>query len=178
MGNFYTNITLRTAEPTAVAAVLRQAGRAAFVAPDHPGGITVYDERCETQDPRVLSELTAALSEHFACPALAVLNHDDDILALALYGQGRLIGDFETGHADSFPVASLCRAWDRAATAPLVWLLLRSPRPFFEVIRHRWLTRSLGLPTWSVGTGFRYLAQGDFPLGLTLTALIDTRSPG
>jgi hypothetical protein len=178
MGNFYTNITLRTAEPAAVAAVLRRGGRVAFVAPPHAGGTTVYDERCETQDPRVLSELTAALSDHFACPALAVLNHDDDILALALYDRGRLIGDFETGHADGFPVASLCRAWSRPASVPLVWLLLRSPRPLFEVIRHRWLARSLGLPAWSVGTGFRYLAQGELPQGLTLATLIDTRSPG
>jgi hypothetical protein len=178
MGNLYTNVTLRAAEPAAVADVLRRGGRPAFVAPRHPGGTTVYDERCETQDPRVLGELTAALSEHFACPALAVLNHDDDILALALYDRGRLVGDFETGHTGGFPVTSLCRAWDRAASAPLVWLLLRSPRPLFEVVRHRWLARILGLPAWSVATGFGYLAQGELPPGLTFTELIDTRRPG
>ena len=88
MGNFYTNITLRGPDQAAVATFLRQARRAAYVAPRHAGGTTVYDERCEAQDPQLLGELATALSRHFACPALAVLNHDDDILALLKLGCG------------------------------------------------------------------------------------------
>jgi hypothetical protein len=178
MGNFYTNITLRGPKQEAVAAVLRLSGRAAYVAPTHPGGTTVFEERCEEQDPTILGELAAALSEHFDCPALAVLNHDDDVLALALYEQGDLIGDFETGHPAGFRVAALCRAWDRGTARPLVWLLLRSPTPVFEVTRHAWLARSLGLPGWSVGLGFRYLDRGEIPRELTAARLIDTRHPG
>lgn len=177
MGNFYTNVTLRGPEQAEVAAVLREAGRAAYVAPAHPGGTTVFDERCESQSPRLLSELSAALSHQFSCPALAVLNHDDDILALGLYDHGELIGDYETGHAAGFPVRALCRAWGRDLGAPLVWLLLRGPRPIFEVARHAWLARLLGLPPWSVATGFRYLAQGEYPGGLEAGRLVDTRLP-
>lgn len=177
MGNFYTNITLRAADPAAIATLLRLSGRAAYIAPRHSGGTTVYDERCEEQDPRILGELAAALSEHFACPALAVLNHDDDVLALALYDHGELLGDYESGHPDEFQATALCRAWNRSAAQPLVWLALRSPRPLFEVMRHAWLARSLGLPPWSVGSGFRYLSQGEFPRGLDPTQIVDTRSP-
>ena len=177
MGNFYTNITLRGPDQAGVAAVLRESGRAAYVAPAHPGGTTVFDERCESQNPRLLGELSAALSEHFACPALAVLNHDDDILALALYDRGDLLGDYETGHAAGLPVRALCRTWERANAAPLVWLLLRGPRPIFEVARHAWLARLLGLPPWSVATGFRYIAQGEISGGLDPGRLMDTRLP-
>jgi len=178
VGNFYTNITLRGPDQAAVATFLRQARRAAYVAPRHAGGTTVYDERCEAQDPQLLGELATALSRHFACPALAVLNHDDDILALALYDHGELVSDYETGHAGRFRVGALCRAWGRAAAGPVVWLLLHGPRPVFEVTRYAWLARSLGLPSWSVGTGFRYLAQGEFPPGLAPTEVVDTSGPG
>lgn len=177
MGNFYTNITLRGADPAEVADVLRHAGRSAYVAPRHPGGTTVYDERCESQDPRLLGDLAASLSARWACPALAVLNHDDDILALALYQAGELVGDYETGHADGLRSARLCRTWGRRAATPLVWLLLHGPRPVFEVTRHGWLARLLGLPPWSVATGFRYIEQGELPSGLAMDQLVDTRRP-
>jgi hypothetical protein len=172
MGSFYTNITLRGVLPRDVTEALVREGRTAFVAPAHPGGTTVFDLACEGQDPAVLGHLARLLSRRFSCPALAVINHDDDILALALYRGGSLETEYETAHTAGLRVLSLCAAWERPLVTPLVWLLLRAPTPLFEVARHGGLARLLGLPSWSVGTGYRYLAQGELPPGLTVADLI------
>jgi hypothetical protein len=147
--------------------VLESLRRTAIVAPDHPGGVTVYDEASESQDIRILAELAQIVSQDLQCPALAVLNHDDSILALALYENGELTTDYETGHTRDLSVATLCRAWRRRSAAFSLWVLLHAPRPIFEVTRHSLLARLLGLPPWSVGTGYNYLQQGEFPPGLS-----------
>lgn len=167
MGNFYTNITLGGVAAEEVAAALEERQRTALVAPHHPGGVTVFDRGCEAQDPGVLGGLAQALSASLRCPALAVLNHDDDILALVLYRAGSLEAEYETGHTADLRVAPLCTAWGRPWVTLPVWLLLHGPRPLFEVARHFLLARLLGLPSWSVGTGYKYLQQGEYPEGLS-----------
>jgi hypothetical protein len=172
MGNFYTNVTLRGVSPDAAATALQAARRRAFIAPAHAGGTTVYDHASESQDAGILGALALSLSDQLGCNALAVLNHDDDILALALYRDGALITEFETGHAGSLRVRELCTAWNRPVAAPIVWLLLQGPRPLFEVYRHAWLAGLLGLPPWSVGAGYRYLERGEVPSPLRPEDLI------
>src|SRR5215813_9082508 len=123
MGNFYTNITFHGVSSEQVVASLESYRRTALVAPDHPGGVTVYDEASESQDVRILAELAQNISADLQCPALAILNHDDDVLALALYQSGALTTDYETGHTRDLNVAVLCRAWQRPGAGFLVWLL-------------------------------------------------------
>lgn len=96
-----------------------------------------------------------------------MLNHDDDVLALGLYQDGALATEYETGHAAGLSVGRLCAAWGRPGRRLPLWLLLHGPRMVFEVFRHRLLAWLLGLPSWSVGTGYTYLMQGEYPPGLT-----------
>jgi hypothetical protein len=97
MGNFYTNITLLSSQKPAVVNYLRAKSRDAFVtAADR--FVVVYESASETQDEGVLCSLAAGLSEEFNCPALAVLNHDDDILCYFLFQSGR-----ETDRYNSAP---------------------------------------------------------------------------
>jgi len=50
--------------------------------------VTISDTRIESPDPDELGALAGTLAERLACVVLAALNHDDSILALALYDRG------------------------------------------------------------------------------------------
>ena len=170
MGNFYTNITLRGVPPSSVADALQRLHRRAYVAPALTECVTIFDARTESQDPNELGALAGALSEHLACVALAALNHDDSILALALYDRGHLITEYSSDSPAGTDAGALCRAFDTdAAWAQLLLAgLLRGPRPLFEIMRHRLITRVLGLPPWVAGGGYNYIAQDEAPNGLDL----------
>lgn len=171
MGNFYTNITVRTPDQTAVERTLAQLRRRAYVAPPRAGCTTIFDERSEAQDTAILGGLAEALSARLDCAALAALNHDDSVLALALYDRGRLVTEYSSDAPQGVDVAALCRAFEASGARPLVWALLHGPRPLFEMVRHQLLARLLGLPPWVAGSGFTYIAQGEDPSGLTATEL-------
>jgi len=54
---------------------------------------------------------------------------------------------------------------------PLVWVLLQWPYLIFESWRHALLARALGLPTWSVDTGFGCIEDDELPDGLAKSNL-------
>jgi hypothetical protein len=120
MGNFYTNITLRGPDLDPVLAYLDAEAIVAYVAAPQPGYVVVYDQASESQDDTILTARAAQLSHQFNCPALAVLNHDDDVLAYWLYQDGTRIDAYDstpgwaTGE-DAPPTggdaATLCRAF-------------------------------------------------------------------
>lgn len=62
MGNFYTNVALRTAARQALIEYLRAQGRNCFVSPTYHGFTTIYDRRCEEQDVHDLESLATDLS--------------------------------------------------------------------------------------------------------------------
>ncbi|HYJ48238.1 MAG TPA: hypothetical protein VEV81_16615, partial [Pyrinomonadaceae bacterium] len=99
MGNFYTNVTLRGPDQDSIAEHLTRQQRTAYVSPTVDHCTVVYDEECESQDTQVLEQLAAGLSERFGCPALAVLNHDDDILWYKLFEAGRLADEYDSAPA-------------------------------------------------------------------------------
>ena len=173
MGNFYTNVTLRGVQSSSVTAALQMLYRQAYVAPARADCVTIFDARTESQDPNELGALAATLSERLACVALAALNHDDSILALALYDRGRLITEYSSDSPAGTDAGRLCHAF--GADAPwsrlLLAGLLRGPRPLFEIERHRLIARVLGLPPWVAGGGYTYVAQGEAPDGLDLAAV-------
>lgn len=143
---------------------------------------TVYDADCDLQDEKKLRALAEDLSRELGCAALAVLNHDDDILMYMLYENGALLdeynstpGYFSGNEEDSGPrggnAAELCRAMGAAENAQEVERILRrsgleDDEFLFAVDRHEALARALGLPEFSIGVGYRYIHQGGLPENL------------
>lgn len=96
MGNFYTNITLRGASHDRITRLLSAWGERAYVSPMLNECIVVYPASTESQDVGLLNALAARLSTEASCPALAVLNHDDDVLAYWLFVRGRLLDSYDS----------------------------------------------------------------------------------
>lgn len=88
MGNFYESVTLKGPDQGAIAAYLEKDECRAFLTPTVGAVTTVASEQHGEQDTSALGPYAQRLSEHFRCPVLAVMNHDDDILAYALYDNG------------------------------------------------------------------------------------------
>lgn len=181
MGNFYTNITLRGPGQADVAAAL--AGRRAYVAPAAGGFTVVYDEQSDEQDPATLGALAGDLSREFRCPALAVLNHDDDILAYWLYDQGTLVDSYDSapgyftgkaGPPEGGNAKLVCEAMGAAQNAADVDRILRRTDFVFAIERHEALAGGLGLPAHSVGAGYKYISDGELPSGLSAADLQHT----
>jgi hypothetical protein len=188
MGSFYTNYTLRGPDQPVVAAAL--AGRSALVAPMSNGCVTVFDEQSDEQDQEAIGELAARLSRQFRCPVLAVLNHDDDIFCYQLYLAGELTDEYDSCpdyfDPDAEPsgpsggdAQKLCDAFGSDQVAEVEQVLRKSGLDedgyTFEVERHEALAHLLGLPAFSVGTGYNYVSQGELPDGLDEDDLISVR---
>ena len=169
MGNFYVNHTVRTDDTPAVVAVLRAARRRAWVAPAVDGQIVVYDEAADSQAEPEFRGVARLLSGELHAPCLMVLNHDDSMLLYELHEAGERTDQYNSNPA--FPNGRgkpsgrgtrLCSAWGHAGAAFGVAGILS--RDFlFAWQRHAELAKALDLPEHSVGTGFRYVEQGEFP---------------
>ena len=188
MGSFYTNITVRTADTDNVAAAVRQANRTALIAPPENDATVVFDEASEQQDVEVLRALAQHLSRACECPALAILNHDDDVLVYLLYDAGKLVDEYNSapgyfdsdGDPDTPPSGGdaerLAEAFSVPDRADDVERILRTDGTeddefVFAMDRHRALAMALGLPDTAVGAGFNYLEEGEVPEGLDVAAL-------
>ncbi len=186
MGSFYTNVTLRTTDRDAVRQHLSAARRRAYISPPVAGAVVVFDQACEDQDPKELNGLASLLSERCACPALAVMINDDDVLWYGLYEAGSLVDEytsapeyFEGGGAPPTggDTARLCAAFARPdVEADLHGILHRtkdaSDAYTFETERHSAVVEALGLPSAAVGTGYNYVEAGELPDELTMEDLV------
>ncbi len=189
MGNFYTNYTLRGPGQQAVAAAL--AGRSAIVTPAKDGCVVVFDEASDEQNGEIIAELARRLSGELKCPLLAVLNHDDDILWYQLYLGGELVDEYDSspnyfsapGENISPPAGGdaqkLCVVFAVDAVAKVEGILRKSAFAddgyTFEVERHADLAGALGIPSFGVGMGFRYISSGELPEGLAEDDLVRTK---
>jgi hypothetical protein len=178
VGNFYTNFTLKTGDTERVAQVLKSGGRAAFVA--GVGSYTlVFDKACDGQDSVVIEKAGKLLSSSVGCPALGVLNHDDDVLWYGLFEGGELVDDYlsnpgyfggDEGAAQGGDAARLCRTFGAEARSADVESILHGDQDFtFAYERHEALVDALGLPAAAVGMGYTYLDQGETPDGIEAT---------
>lgn len=183
MGSFYTNITVRTDQQARVIDALRAAGRTAFASVPSGGCTVVFDRECEDQDVKVLTQLARSLSARLDCAALAVMNHDDDVIAYVLCERGKILDEYvsnptyfddsaESLAPDGGKASLLCRAFGVADRVAKVEAILRiesgSDAGFtFETDRHQEIVSVLGLPAAAVGTGYTYLGEGEFPEGST-----------
>jgi hypothetical protein len=180
VGNFYTNVTLRSGETGAVAQTLGYLRRRAFVAPAIGGATVVYDQESELAGAEELGRLAAELSRRHACAALAVQIADDDVLWYALYRAGRLDHDYDSNpsYDSGAPHAppkggdahALAAAFGVPEQASEIERVLRAPSGengfIFEHERHAALVRLLGLPDIAVATGYEYIEDGELPDGL------------
>jgi len=186
MGSFYTNITLKTGDDDRVVTALKQARRRALVAPAEKGYTVIFDEASEKQDVEVLQSLANHLSRTCSCPALAILNHDDDVLMYWLYNGGELLDQYNSdpGYFDEAEGSTPTGGDGRTLSETLaskgdqgtIDRVLRTPADeddafAFATDRHRELVSILGLPESAVGTGFAYLEEGEAPPGLEIASL-------
>jgi hypothetical protein len=179
MGNFYTNITLKG--PTQGEVVEAMAGRTAFISPTVERSTIVFDQQCEEQLTPELAALAARLSEHLRCPALAAMNHDDDILWLQFFQNGSSLGgeyvsapgyftgqDMPPSGGDAGAIAT---GFGMPGAAPDVERVLHQGSGedgyTFAIQRHSDLLHALKLPEFASAVGFTYLSEGEFPDGLT-----------
>jgi len=183
MGNFYTNITVHGPTQDKVADALSEMDRTAYVSPTVGGYTIVYDAECDDQDTEIIGRLTADLSRQLECAAIALLNHDDDVLWYQLYKNGELVDEynsapdyFEPEAEPSGPAggdaAKLMQAFGGAADTKELEKVLRissldDDGYTFEYERHQALARLLGMPPFGVGRGFNYIHDGELPEGLT-----------
>lgn len=171
MGNFYTNITLRTSDQDAVVDYLNRAGRTAFVSPVYQGFVCVFDEVCDSQDDGEIVNLCKDLSTRLKCVAISVLNHDDDIFWYQLYESGVLLDTYDScpgyfgGGSQALKPSGgnpevLCKVFATPGREEEIKAILTGPATF-AVERHMALFETLGLPTFSVGAGYNYIEEGD-----------------
>lgn len=171
MGNFYVNISVRIDDAGPVTSLLESLGRTAFVTEPQDGWVVVYDEACDSQDSAEIRFLGTALSKRLHRPALAVLNHDDDILAYWLFGAdgkehdgydsnpGYFDGDREVPMGGDARI--LCNVLEAGAEPRVIDGILHPLEvPDFAVEQHEMLASALGLPECSVGLGYGYVAKG------------------
>lgn len=188
MGNFYTNITLQGPSQAEVIETVRRLGRTAYVSPTINDYTVVYDRETEDQDVAVLEDLAALLSDRLKCVALAVLNHDDDVLLYRLYDSGDLLdaydpspGGFYDEDDDDFDddddddlfdeeppmpgdADALCAAVGMPEMAPRVDQILNEDEDYvFAIDRHDDLAQALHLPMHAVGVGYDYIEMDDVP---------------
>ena len=174
MGNSYTNVTLYRADRSNV--IGRLNGRHAAVSPIVRDFTVVWDEESETQNVRILEALTKRLSHELSCPAWAVLNHDDDVFLYMLFVDGEKLDEYNScpgyfGGAGVGPeggnAALLAKTFGAVSAAKLVEAILRDQDGYtFAVERHQALIETLGMPTFGVGMGYRYITSGECPPGL------------
>ena len=174
MGNFYTNVTLYGADRTKALALLK--GRNAAVSPTVREFTVVWDEESELQDERILEALTKRLSYELDCPAWVVLNHDDDVLSYVLFAGGAELDRYNScpGYFDgsgSEPEGGkptlLAKVFGVESAAKSIEHILRTREEYaFALERHRALIEALGMPSFGVGLGYKYLTNGELPPGL------------
>ena len=176
MGNFYVNFTVKSSDSDDVVDTLEQAGRSAFVTRPQAGYVVVFEEQTDNQDANEIEEVGVMLSKQQKCPVLAVLNHDDDILAYWLFDRGQLIDSYNSA-PDYFEGSMegdrggdaelLCKTLGKPDAVQSVREILEGEDAPFAFMRHGALCDALNLPEWAVGVGYRYLEEGDLPDGLS-----------
>lgn len=167
VGNFYANVTLVGAPREALLSTLGSEGRRAALL--FVGRFSVvYDEQADTQDGSN-EQLAESLSLALRCPAIAVTNHDDDVLMIECFEEGRRTDSYNSkpdyfqrrpggepappSGGDPSTLARLCEAGEPSE----LQAILRSGFQF-EFLRHEALVQALGLPMATVNIGYSSIA--------------------
>jgi hypothetical protein len=190
MGHFYTNVTLKGPDQESVARELARQKRVAAVTKTFGDLCVVYDRESEKQDGSAYP-FVSELSKTLNCIALYVTNHDDSVLWYRLFQSGDVLDNYVSSpnYFEGPPAPPsggdaklLCSMFKNKSAIKRVEAILRydssSPKPgsryVFEIDRHRDLVSALGLPMVAVGFGYVYLAQDEWPKGLTADDILVT----
>jgi hypothetical protein len=178
MGLFYSNLTVYRPTHPALLAELRRLQRTAFVGPTVHGHTVVFDKASDEQDTVVIERLGRAVTKTLSCSALAAMLHDDDVLYLWLFVNGRVRNRYDScpayfdRHAEHGPPTGgnaglICTAFDRPDRQERVEQLLRAdlleeelPGVPGELKRHAALAAELGMPRFVAGLGYSAIAGG------------------
>jgi len=186
VGSFYTNLALRGPDRDQIIAAVAGLGYCAFVSRSLSGLTMVCEERSDTRDLGIWRDVAKQLSRWLQCPALAVLNHDDDVLLYSLYRGGHLLDEYNScpdywinQDPPALPqggdAAVLCEAFGMPGDAAEVNRILRATpgdedRPAendfvvaFE--RHVALVQALRWPEVDYYAGFDLLKREAMPTG-------------
>jgi hypothetical protein len=185
MGSFYANITLRGPEQAEIVQALAHQKRTAFVSPTVDGFTVVGDQDCDSQDDHIIGSLVSYLSETLSCAALAILNHDDDLLWYQLYEKGRLVDKYDScpgcldprkprrpvgGNARK--LCPLMAKLEREDLERVVTTILQRDDYIFALERHEDLVATLGLPDISVGLAYDRLFEEAEEQGIDLAEFV------
>ena len=170
MGSFYVNFSIKSADAQQVASTLEHSGRRAIVTPATGGYVVAYDEQADEQDDTAILAVGSLLSRELSAPVFAVLNHDDDILCYWFFDGGELVDSYNSspdyfsyrkpGPSEGGEPGKLCAVLGAAADPVAVEAILRKEY-LFALERHQEIAELLGLPPWSVGFGYTYVARGE-----------------
>lgn len=182
MGLFYTTLTIRGPSNAEVCAALKKSRRAAFVSSTINDYTVVFDYQIEEQDFAEIEKLGKKVSKLLAAPVLVAVLHDDDVLYLWLFQEGKR-QDFydslpqyfdpnaEPGPPEGGNSKALCRAFASVGKEKQVEKLLRAnlldgelPELGGELERHQALINELGMPPFAAGVTYssvegRYLPK-------------------
>jgi hypothetical protein len=181
MGNFYTNISLRTDDYDVVIRVLREQHRNAFVTGPRSGWIVIYDKDMEAAELTDVGRFAQKVSDLCFSLSVAVSNYDDDYLWYQVCKGGKLVDEYNStpgyfGRPYSAPVGGQARVistiLERGSEEPLVHDILHTRSYAVETQRHLALAETLKLPLASVGFGYHYIERGELPSELRMEDLV------
>jgi hypothetical protein len=181
MGLFYTNLTVYRPDRQALLGSLRRMRRDAFVSPTIHGYTVVFDQAIDNQDAGQIQDVGISLTRELSCSALAAMLHDDDVLYLWLFQNGKM-----TDHYNSLPQyfdpeaqpgppeggnsELVCSAFERSDHRARIESLLRAnllngelPEVRGEFERHRALAKQLGMPGFVAGVCYSSIAGNYVP---------------
>jgi DNA-binding protein YbaB len=163
MGNFYSNITIKSTQLDAIVQQINSLDHTTFVAAAEKGFTCVFP-----WDDLAVFDIASDLSKHLSCVTFAAMNHDDDVLMCKLYDSGTLLDEYNStpeffgegngpkgGNAER-----LIQAFGAKSNAATVNTILKK-KYLFAIGRHSDLVQELGLPAVTVGSGYEYITRGD-----------------
>lgn len=186
----YSNISVKGPSRQALIEYLSREKAVTYVSPSENGYTVVYPF-----DPfETLEGCAAGISEHFQCPALAVVEFDDDIWLYWLYDNGLLKDEYNSdpSYGENVPrmppsggnAHILCAVLGAEGFESQVEKILRHQNDYTAALPiesfkmssdlHADLVDLLGLPSCSVNTSHEYIEYDDEPGGLSRADFIAT----
>lgn len=191
MGNFYANITTRNISVDLIKKYLKSNNLSAYVIKVANDYCAIFEAVCDEQNGDHISSLLKEISGQFSCPAIAVLNHDDDILAYELWLNGEKVDEYDS--CPGYFQADEDRMQPEGGNAKLlselmgngnnvndIERLLRSNKGnefSFAIDRHESIAKAVGIPLQTVGYGYTYISNGEMPKGVLPESIVKINTP-